>query len=67
MRTNSMTASEALSLLERIDEKYKPVWDGRHPDERTALAQYFLPHSSRKPVLAPTRPRVVKWYCPFAS
>jgi len=27
---------------------------------------YFLPHRSGKPTLGPTRPRVVKWYCPFA-
>jgi len=31
------------------------------------MALYFLPHGSKKPTLCPTRPRVVKWYCPFAS
>ena len=27
----------------------------------------FLPHGSKKDVLEVTRPRVVKWYCPFAD
>jgi len=52
--------------IQRIDEKYRPVWTGRPPREAGALASYFLPHSSSKPVLGPTRPRAIKWYCPFA-
>ncbi|MHB1156105.1 MAG: SPL family radical SAM protein [Phycisphaerales bacterium] len=28
---------------------------------------YFLPHGSKKSSLCPTRPRVIKWYCPFAN
>ncbi len=67
MKPNSMTANETLSLLERVDEKYKPVWEERCREDRIALAQYFLPRSSDKPVLGPTRPRIVKWYCPFAA
>lgn len=50
----------------RVDPKYRPVWEGRTPQEQAALALYFLPHSSSKAALTPTRPRVVKWYCPFA-
>lgn len=30
------------------------------------MALYFLPHRSNREILAPTRPRVIKWYCPFA-
>lgn len=54
-------------LTGRADAKYKPVWDNLPPRERQALSLYFLPHNSRKDVLGPTRPRVVKWYCPFAA
>lgn len=53
--------------LARIDAAYRPVWEGRTPEEQRALGLYFLPHRSAKPTLAPTRPRVIKWYCPFAS
>jgi DNA repair photolyase len=35
--------------------------------DRAAVALYFLPHSSKKDVLEVTRPRIVKWYCPFAD
>jgi len=54
-------------LVKRVDKKYRAVWDGRSRKERGALALYFLPHNSSKDVLGPTRPRVVKWYCPFAA
>lgn len=30
------------------------------------MGLYFLPHDSSKPVIGPTRPKVLKWYCPFA-
>ena len=53
--------------LSRIDPRYRQVWE-RHPvADQIALANYFLPHRSGKPVLAPTRARVIKWYCPFAA
>jgi len=67
MNANPITSDNALSILERVDQKYRPVWDERTREDRIALAQYFLPHGSQKPVLGPTRPRIVKWYCPFAS
>jgi DNA repair photolyase len=67
MKTNSIASSNAPSVWERIDTKYRPVWDGRRREDQMALAQYFLPHGSQKHVLSPTRPRIVKWYCPFAS
>lgn len=61
------SVEEGLALAQRVDPKYAPVWQGRSADEQAALAWYFLPHRSSKAVLAPTRPRVVKWYCPFAN
>ena len=66
-RHKDLTFNEALSLAKRIDKKYAPVWGNRSQEEKVALAQYFLPHNSTKPVLETTRPRIVKWYCPFAS
>ena len=54
------------SLLNRISPKYKPVWESMSVKDQQALALYFLPHRSAKPVLGPTRPRILKWYCPFA-
>ena len=57
---------QAAQLIERIDPKYRPVWQSRSRDEQVALARYFLPHRSSKAVIGPTRPRIVKWYCPFA-
>jgi DNA repair photolyase len=53
-------------LLDRIDPKYRPVWMAMPAEHQQALAKYFLPHRSVKPLLGPTRPRVIKWYCPFA-
>ena len=55
------------SLIDRIAPKYRPVWEGQPAEVQAALARYFLPHKSSKASLAPTRPRVIKWYCPFAS
>lgn len=52
--------------LERIDPRYRPVWESKSAKDRQALSRYFLPHRSSKSLLGPTRPRVVKWYCPFA-
>ncbi len=52
--------------LPRIDPRFRAVWEDRTLEEQTALRLYFLPHQSRQPVLTPTRPRVIKWYCPFA-
>ena len=52
--------------ISRIDPRFRPVWEGRPPAEQTALRLYFLPHQSARPILEPSRPRVIKWYCPFA-
>jgi DNA repair photolyase len=56
-----------LALARRVDAKYAPAWRDKPPREQAALAMYFLPHGSKRAALCPTRPRVVKWYCPFAS
>jgi DNA repair photolyase len=58
---------QALSLAARVHPKYRPVFEKLPERERAALALYFLPHRSRKMVLEVTRPRVLKWYCPFAD
>ncbi len=58
---------EGLSLAERVDSKYAPAWLDKSPQAQAAMAMYFLPHGSQKPTLSPTRPRVIKWYCPFAD
>jgi DNA repair photolyase len=54
-------------LIARIDPRFRPVWLGRPKEEQVALARYFLPHHSMRNLLAPTRPRLMKWYCPFAA
>jgi DNA repair photolyase len=56
-----------LELARRVDPKYAPVWQNKPAAQQAALARYFLPHRSAKDVLGVTRPRVVKWYCPFAD
>ena len=63
------TAADARTQewLARIDPRFRPVWEGRPPKEQEALALYFLPRHSARPTLAPCRPRLIKWYCPFAA
>lgn len=56
-----------LSLARRVNLKYRPVFENLPDRDRAALAFYFLPHGSKKEVLEVTRPRVIKWYCPFAD
>lgn len=56
-----------LELVRRVDAKYEPVFRSMDDEARAALAWYFLPHRSRKETLSPTRPRILKWYCPFAD
>lgn len=56
-----------LALASRVHPKYQSVFDKLGEADRAALALYFLPHGSKKDVLEVTRPRVVKWYCPFAD
>ena len=57
----------ARSLFERLDRKYAPAFERLTEDERHKAALYFLPHNSVKETLSVTRPRVIKWYCPFAD
>ena len=65
--TSEGTNVSAMGMVGRIDPKYRPAWDGKSVQHQLAMSWYFLPHRSRKAVLSPTRPRVVKWYCPFAD
>jgi len=65
MTSDSKRCGEVEALVARIDPKYRAVWEGRTALEQAALAAYFLPNS-QSPVLKPARPRVIKWYCPFA-
>jgi DNA repair photolyase len=67
MRLFGADIAEGLQIAEKVNAKYKPVFDKLPPQQRAALAWYFLPHKSNKQVLNVTRPGVVKWYCPFAD
>jgi DNA repair photolyase len=58
---------KGLSLAGRVHPKYQPVFEKLSEADRAAVALYFLPHGSKKEALEVTRPRVVKWYCPFAD
>lgn len=58
---------QGLSLAARVHPKYAPVFEALDPRDRAAVALYFLPHGSKKDVFEVTRPRVIKWYCPFAD
>jgi DNA repair photolyase len=58
---------KGLLLAQQVHPKYQPVFDGLSDVARAAVALYFLPHDSKKDVLEVTRPRVIKWYCPFAN
>ena len=58
---------KGLSLAQRVHQKYRSAFDKLSERDRAAVALYFLPHASAKDVLEVTRPRVIKWYCPFAD
>ena len=58
---------QGLRLASLVHPKYSPVFEELPRRDRAALAFYFLPHRSKKDVLEVTRPRVIKWYCPFAD
>jgi DNA repair photolyase len=67
MELFSPNIEEGQALARRVEPKYAPAWRDKTPQEQASLAMYFLPHGSKKALLGPTRPRVIKWYCPFAS
>jgi DNA repair photolyase len=67
MRLFCVDIEKGLEIAERVDAKYKSVFNKFPPSQRGAVALYFLPHKSQKEILGVTRPRVVKWYCPFAD
>jgi DNA repair photolyase len=53
--------------IERIHPDYRSVWEAVSEEQRRALSAYFLPLKSTAEFLEPTRPKMIKWYCPFAS
>jgi len=59
--------SLAESLLARLDPKYAPAFKRLSVEEQHKTVLYFLPHTSAKEILPVTRPRMIKWYCPFAD
>jgi len=67
MKLFSIDIEKGFDIVERVDAKYKPAFDKFTPAQQAALAWYFLPHKSNKQILGVTRPRVVKWFCPFAD
>jgi DNA repair photolyase len=67
MELFGLNIEDGLELAGKVDPKYRPVFEVLLPEHRAALAWYFLPHRSSKGVLGVTRPRILKWYCPFAN
>lgn len=64
--TTAVLRPEPGVALRRIDPRFRPVWERCSPRNQTALSRFFLPARSTRPLLQPTRPRILKWYCPFA-
>jgi DNA repair photolyase len=64
---SEIDVERGLALASCVHRKYRSVFDKLPDRERAALAFYFLPHRSQKDVLEVTRPRLIKWYCPFAD
>lgn len=67
MKLFGINIDEGLKLFQKIHPKYKPAFDKFNRQQQALLALYFLPHKSKKQVLGVTRPRLIKWYCPFAD
>lgn len=57
---------DVADLVRRVHPKYRSIWEQCGLEVQRALTLYFLPHSSRRDWLELTRPRLVKFYCPFA-
>ncbi len=57
---------ELLALVSRVHPDHRPVWNGFPPDDQAALAAYYLPHCPTRDPVGPARPKVIKWYCPYA-
>ncbi len=64
---SGIDVQRGLALTSRVHSKYRPVFEKLSDRDRAALAFYFLPHKFKKDVLEVSRPRVIKWYCPFAD
>ncbi len=61
------TDLDCLELVKRVHPDFRAVWERAALQDQIALARYFLPKRSAKEVVEPTRPKVIKWYCPFAA
>ena len=61
------TDLDCLELVKRVHPDFRAVWARAALQDQIALARYFLPKRSAKEVVEPTRPKVIKWYCPFAA
>jgi DNA repair photolyase len=61
-----MTDQDCLELVKRVHLDFRAVWVHAPIHEQIALTRYFLPKSSAKETIEPTRPKGIKWYCPFA-
>ena len=67
MRLFGNDIEKGLELYKRMNPKYVPAFKKFSSEDKAALALYFLPHGFKKDILGVTRPRMVKWYCPFAD
>lgn len=67
MHLFDINLDKGLLLAAKLDAKYAPALERYSPARRASTALYFLPHKSQKEILSVTRPRIVKWYCPFAN
>ena len=46
MKTRKISMDEAMALVKRVDEKYKPAFTGISAQHAAAIASYVLPHGS---------------------
>ncbi len=67
MKSQDFRTDNMSQIVARVHPDYRPVWESVPPCNQAALANFFLPRSSGTDFLCPTRPKVVKWYCPFAA
>lgn len=67
MKPKEYRTTDMPQIVPRVHPDFRPVWEAVPPRNQAALANYFLARSSGTAFLCPTRPKVVKWYCPFAA
>jgi DNA repair photolyase len=67
MKLFGMDIDSGLELADKVEQKYKPAFDKFSDRDKAAISLYYLPRNSSKQTLGVTRPRIIKWYCPFAD